>query len=91
MQCKKQWYLHALVGHEDKTLHLVFHHEKIMEALTLHKVNTSNISEEIVSDAFLSFLSFNMTYNKKTLVVTNISSLRWPVRANAPNKVLAAN
>ena len=72
--CKEQWYLRALVGHDqEKTVHLVISHDKIMEALTLNNVNTRNLSEGIISDAFLSFPSFNMTYNKKTLVVTNIS------------------
>lgn len=72
-RCKKQWYLKALVAHEDKTVNLIFRHDKIMKALTLHKFNTSNLLEDIITDAFLSSPSFHIVYDKKTMIVTDIS------------------
>ena len=75
--CKKQWFLKALISHKDTTVDVIFRHDSIIQALLLSDaaVNTSTLSEEVITDIFLSLPTLSITYEKRTKVVKEVSKL----------------
>ena len=58
-RCSKQWYVKALVNDKDINVYVVFQHENIMKVMSLSdeaKSGSGDMSEEFISEVFLSFV-----------------------------------
>jgi hypothetical protein len=74
-KCNKQWYVKAMVNEKDINVYVVFRHENVMKVMALSDETESmsgGMSEESVSEAFLSLPVCSITYHNKTKIVKTV-------------------
>lgn len=74
-KCKSQWFVKALVESENSTTTLLFRNDEISNAMKLvnSDINIKEISQEALTDHFLSLPKLDITYTKRSKVVTSVT------------------
>lgn len=75
-KCKKQWYVKALIEIGDITVYLSFRHNCIIEIYNSID-DIEKLSEESVTEAFLSLPKLSVTYNRKSSIVDSVTVSTW--------------